>query len=78
MSTITLLKTYECAGGDHLKITVSGDVSGTIAFYAPDLGDLVTEEDKEIFLKILLKIGKKTRTKAQLKTLLSSGWTVTI
>ena len=78
MSTITLLKTYECAGGDHLKITVSGDVSGTFAFYAPDLGDPVTEEDKEIFLRILLKIAKKTRTKAQIKTLLTSGWTVTI
>lgn len=78
MSTITLLKTYECAGGDHLKITVSGDVTGTIAFHAPYLGDPVTEEDKETFLRLLLKIGKKTRTKAQLKTLLTSGWTITI
>lgn len=55
MSAITLLKTYECAGGDP-----------------------VTDEEKEIFLRLLLKIGKKTRTKAQLKTLLNNGWTVTI
>lgn len=78
MSTITLTKSYECAGGDHLKITVSGDVSRTIAFYAPDLGDPVTEDEQEAFLRVLLKIGKKTRTKAQLKNLLTNGWEVTI
>ena len=78
MSTITLTKSYECAGGDHLKIAITGDVTSTINFYAPDLADQVTEEDRETFLRVLLKIGKKTRTKAQLKTLLTNGWTITI
>ena len=78
MSTITLTKTYECASGDHLAISVSGDAVGTINIYAPDLAGTITDDDREAFLRVLLRIAKKTRSKAQLKTLLTSGWTLTI
>jgi len=80
MPSITLKTTYECAGGDHLMIAVTGDVVDTIAVYAPDLTGAVSEEEQQIFLKVLLRIAKISRTKAQLKTALSSaqGLTVTI
>lgn len=78
MSTITLTTTFECAGGDHLKIAVTGDVTGTIPLYYPEILDPVTEEDKQAFLKVLLRVAKKTRTKAQIKNALASGFTLTI
>ena len=78
MSSITLTTVYECAGGDHLRINVTGDVTATIPIYYPDLLEAVTEEEKAIFLKCLLKIAKITRAKAQIKTGLANGYTVTI
>jgi len=80
VATITLKTTYECAGGDHLMIASTGDVVDTIAVYAPDLVGEVSEEERQIFLKVLLRISLITRTKAQLKTTMSSaqGLKVTI
>ena len=78
MSSLTLTTEYECAGGDHLRITVTGDVTATIPIYYPDMTGAITDEDKQIFLKVLLKIAKITRTKAQIKNGLAAGYTVTI
>ena len=78
MSTITLTTVYECAGGDHLRINVTGDVTATIPIYYPEVLEPVTDADKEIFLRVLLKIAKITRTKAQIKNGLVNGYTVTI
>lgn len=78
MSSITLTTVYECAGGDHLRINVTGDVTATIPVYYPDMLDPVSEEDKQIFLKVLLRIAKITRNKNQIKTALSNGYTLTI
>jgi len=78
MSSITLTTEYECAGGDHLRINVTGDVTATIPIYYPEVLEAVTEEDKQIFLRVLLKIAKITRTKAQIKNGLANGYTVTI
>ena len=78
MSSITLTTVYECAGGDHLRINVTGDVTATIPIYYPDMLEPVTDEEKQIFLKLLLKIAKITRTKNQIKNGLVNGYTVTI
>lgn len=78
MSSITLTTVYECAGGGHLGINVTGDVAATILVHYPDILEAVTEEEKQIFLKVLLRIAKITRTKNQIKNGLSNGYTVTI
>ena len=78
MSSITLTTVYECAGGDHLRINVTGDVTATIPIFYPDTLEPVTDADKEIFLKVLLKIAKITRNKNQIKNGLAAGYTVTI
>jgi len=78
MATITLTKTYECAGGDHLKISITGDATDTISVYVPDLVGNPTDEERQIFLQVLLRLARKTRTKAQLKLALQTGLVVTI
>ncbi len=78
MSAITLTTVFECAGGDHLKIAVTGDVTSTIPVFYPDILEPVSDSDKEVFLRVLLKIAKITRTKNQIKNGLANGYTVTI
>lgn len=79
MSSITFKKVYECAAGDHLKLSVSGDVPAqNIGIYLPDLAGTITEEEKQAFLKVLLRIAKIGRTQQQVKTALTNGYTITI
>lgn len=79
MATITLQKVYECAAGDHLRVIVSGDVQAQdFGIYLPDLAGQITEEEKQAFLKVLLRVAKIGRTQQQVKTALTNGYTVTI
>ena len=79
MASITFKKVYECAAGDHLRLTITGDVpSQDIGVYLPDLAGSITEEEKQAFLKVLLRVAKIGRTQAQLKTALTNGHTITI
>lgn len=78
MSSITLTTVFECAGGDHLRIAVTGDVTATIPIYYPEILDPVTDADKEVFLRVLLKLAKITRNKTQIKNGLNNGFTLTI
>lgn len=78
MATVILTTTYECAGGDHLKIAVTGDATDTLSVYVPDLSGNPTEEERQICLQVLLRLARKTRTKAQLKAALQLGLLVTI
>ena len=79
MASITFKKVYECAAGDHLRLTITGDVpSQEIGVYLPDLAGAITEEEKQAFLKVLLRVARIGRTQAQLKTALTNGHTITI
>ena len=79
MATITLTKVYECAAGDHLRLAVTGDSPAqNVYIYLPDLTGSVTEEEKQAFLKILLKVGRIGRTQNQVKNALTNGYTITI
>lgn len=79
MASITITKTNECATGDHVRLSVTGDATYTLpVIYLPDVTEPVTDEEKDIFIRVLLKLGKKTRTAAQMKSLVTAGWTVTI
>lgn len=78
MGSITLTKTRECADGTHLTISITGDFTGTINFYAPDLMEPITNDDREAFLRVLLRLCKKGKTMAQVKNALNNGITVSI
>lgn len=78
MSSITLTVSNPCAGGDHATITITGDMALTTKLNVPELLMPITEEDKTTFMVLLLRLAKKTRTKAQLKADLTTGLTVTI
>jgi hypothetical protein len=77
MGTITLTKTSECADGTHLTISITGDFTGTMNIYTPDVAAPFTEDEKEAFLKGILRLSRKGRTNAQLKSALTTGLTVT-
>lgn len=79
MASITFKKVYECAAGDHLRLTITGDVpSQEIGIYLPDLASVITEEEKQTFLKVLLRVARIGRTQVQVKTALTNGYTITI
>lgn len=79
MANITFTKVYECAAGDHLRLAITGDVpSQEIGVYLPDLAVAITEDEKQAFLKVLLRIAKIGRTQVQIKTALTNGYTITI
>ncbi len=79
MANITLTKVYECAAGDHLRLSVTGDVPAQeFGIYLPDLAGAITDEEKQAFLKVLLRIAKIGRTQTQVKTALTNGYTITI
>lgn len=76
MGTITLTKIRECADGTHLTINITGDFTGTVSIYSPDLASAFTEDEKEASLKGILRLARKGRTTAQLKSALNTGLTV--
>lgn len=79
MANITLTKVYECAAGDHLRLAITGDVpSQEIGIYLPDLAINVSEEEKQVFLRVLLRIARIGRTQNQIKNALTNGYTITI
>lgn len=79
MANITFTKVYECAAGDHLRIAITGDVpSQEIGIYLPDLAISVSEEEKQVFLRVLLRIARIGRTQNQIKNALTNGYTITI
>lgn len=79
MANITFTKVYECAAGDHLRLAITGDVpSQEIGIYLPDLAISVSEEEKQVFLKVLLRIARIGRTQNQIKNALTNGYTITI
>lgn len=79
MANITFTKVYECAAGDHLRLAITGDVPAQeIGIYLPDLATSVSEEEKQVFLKVLLRIARIGRTQNQIKNALTNGYTITI
>lgn len=78
MSSITLTRLSECANQNHVIIQVTGDVTYTYYGDMDDLTSPVTEDEKDAFVKCLLRIAKIGRTKAQVRSALTAGHTVTI
>jgi len=71
-----------CPADNHALITLNlnaGEKIRQIKAEVNEMIDVVIDDgDLEGFLKILLKLGGKGKTKAQMKTALQAGVTVTI
>ena len=78
MSSITITRTSECANQNHVVLEVSGDVSYTYRGDMDALTSPVTEEEKEAFIKVLMKIAKIGRTRAQIRNGLTNGYVINI
>ena len=78
MATITLTRTFECTAQNHIVIAVTGDVAYTYHGTLDDILAPISDNDKDTFIKVLLRTAKIGRTKAQIRTALGAGYAVTI
>lgn len=78
MASFTLTRTRECGSQNHVTISVTGDVTYTFDGDMADLTGPVTEDEKEAFLKVLLRVAKIGRTRTQIRNALTNGYTITI
>lgn len=78
MASMTLTRTTECAAQNHVTITVTGDVSHVYRGDMVDLTAPITETEKDIFIKMIIRFAKIGRTNGQVRTALANGVTVTI
>ena len=78
MATLTLRASDYCGAGNHFTLTATGDVSHSCRYEANTFGDPLTEEEKDAFLKALVRFAKIGRTLTQVKTALQNGAVVTL
>lgn len=78
MSTITLIKTSQCASADHKTITVTGDYNTTVYIHKNDIIAPFTDEEIQIIIKGLIRLKKKGSTCAEVNTALDNGMVVTL
>lgn len=78
MTTLIVSKNNTCQGTGHFDVHVTGDMvfDGKIGIKESDI--IMTEEEKRIFVDVLLRLAKITRTDDQLKLALTLGITVII
>lgn len=78
MASLTITRINECAAQNHVVLTVTGGVSYTYRGDMDELTAAVTEDEKEAFIKVLLRVAKIGRTRAQVRNALTNGYTITI
>jgi len=79
MASVTLTLTESCASNTHIRLAITGDKTGTIFMHIDEVFQQPLDNDALIsFLKQYLKIWSIGKTKAQMRTQLLAGLTVTI
>lgn len=78
MASMTLQRLSECTAQNHVAISITGDVSHTFYGDMESLTAPLTDEDKNNFIKVLIRFARIGRTNAQVRTALTNGVTVTI
>jgi hypothetical protein len=78
MAMLQLQASNFCASENHFTLTATGDVSYTTHFSVDDFLAPLTKNEKDAFLKALVRFAMIGRTSAQVKTALINGVTVTI
>ena len=72
MATATITVASVCSGNNHVVLSISGDVTMSLAIDADRVLEPLTAEDREIAVMAILKFARIGRTKNQLKTLLAT------
>ena len=78
MSTITLQRVVECSAQNHVTIVVTGDVTHTYRSTMEELLAPMNDEERDAFVKGIIRFAKLTRSAEQVRTALASGVAVTI
>lgn len=78
MATLTLTLSNVCPAGNHFTLTATGDVSHVATFSVSEFLEPLTESEKTIFIKALVRFAKIGRTATQVKTALTNGAVVTV
>lgn len=80
MTTVLLKLESICAGGEHatISLTVNSALQGTYAYSVTDVLGAVTEDEKEIFVRLLTKVYKLGKSMAAAKAGLEAGVTVSV
>jgi hypothetical protein len=78
MASLTITRTTECGAQNHVTLSVTGDVTHTYRGDMASLTEPLTDADKDVFIKVLIRFAKIGRTNAQVRTALTNGATVTI
>lgn len=78
MASITITLTDICAGGNHLTYSVTGAKTISVSGVRDDLIEPFTDDEAQVFIKVITKLAKSGRTMAQARTLLQNGVTINI
>ena len=78
MSAITITYVSVCDGGAHVELAITGAATRTVRLGLDDLTDAITAEEVDNFVKLVLRLAKMNKTKAQLKTALQAGLVVSV
>lgn len=78
MASITITRTSECTSLNHVHLEVTGDAQYSYDGTMDDIMSPISDSEKDIFIKVLLRIAKIGRTTAQVRNALTNGYTVTI
>lgn len=78
MSTLTITKINTCPADNHFTLVATGDISFSAQYTVQEFLEPLTEYEKEVFLKALVRFAKIGRTAAQVKSALNNGVVVTI
>ena len=79
MASITITLTNSCPSQGHVTLTITGDRTGSIRMHVDEVYQQSLDNDALLdFLKQYLKIWTIGKTKAQMRTALLAGLTVTI
>jgi len=79
MASITITLTESCPTQGHVRLEITGDRTGTIRMHVDEIFQQSMDNEALIdFLTQYLKIWSLSKTKAQMRTQLLAGLTVTI
>lgn len=78
MSSITITRVLKCESGNHVTLRVTGDTEYTWNTTVAEMMSPISDEEKEVFLKVLFRLAKIGRTNNQVRNALTNGYTITI
>lgn len=80
MAILVLTLANACSSGGHVNIsaTVNGVSKGVHPFEADELLNDITDDEIAAAIKIVLRLYKIGKTRAQVRTAITSGLTVTV